>query len=52
MNERNTNSEFTLTIHAVGSDGSTISAHEATVFVMNAYGAVTVNVDKFSLTCG
>ena len=52
MNQRNTNSAFTLTIHATGSDGSSISAHETTVFVMNANGTVTVNFDKFSLTCG
>jgi hypothetical protein len=52
MNERNQNSEFTLTIHATGSDGSTISAHETTVFVDNGNGDVTVNFDKFSLTCG
>jgi hypothetical protein len=43
---------FTLTIHAVGSDGSTITAHETTVFVMNANGTVMVNFDTFNLTCG
>jgi hypothetical protein len=52
LNERNTNSEFTLTIHATGSDGSSITAHETTVFVMNANGTVTVNFDKASLSCG
>lgn len=52
MNERNQNSEFTLTIHAVGSDGSSITAHETTVFVLNGNGTVTVNFDKFNLTCG
>lgn len=52
MNERNGNSVFTLTIHAKGSDGSSITAHETTVFATNANGAVTVNFDKFSLTCG
>ncbi len=52
MNERNQNTEFTLTIHAAGSDGSAIIAHETTVFVMNANGTVTVNFDKFSLGCG
>ena len=51
MNERNQNSEFTLTIHATGSDGSSISAHETTVFVVNSNGDVTVNFDKFNLTC-
>ena len=52
LNERNQNSEFTLTIHATGSDGTSITAHETTVFVMNANGTVTVDFDKLSLTCG
>jgi len=52
LNERNQNSEFTLTIHATGSDGSSITAHETTVFVLNGNGDVTVNFDKLSLTCG
>ena len=52
LNERNGNSEFTLTIHATGSDGSSITAHETTVFAMNANGGVTVDFDKASLTCG
>jgi hypothetical protein len=52
MNERNGNSSFTLTIHATGSDGSSITAHETTVFATNANGVVTVNFDKFSLACG
>ena len=52
MNQRNTNNAFTLTIHATGSDGSTISAHDTAVFVMNANGTVTVNFDKFNLICG
>jgi hypothetical protein len=52
MNERNQNTAFTLTIHLSGSDGSSITAHETTAFVMNANGQVTVNFDKMSLTCG
>jgi hypothetical protein len=52
MNERNQNSEFTLTIHLTGSDGSSITAHETTVFVMNANGQVTASFDKMSLSCG
>lgn len=52
MNEKNGNSAFTLTIHLSGSDGSSITAHETTVFASNANGDVTVNFDKFSLTCG
>lgn len=52
MNERNQNSEFTLTINLAGSDGSSITAHETTVMVYNGNGVITVNFDKFSLTCG
>lgn len=52
MNQRNTNNAFTLTIHATGTDGSTISAHQTAVFVMNANGTVTVNFANFNLTCG
>lgn len=52
LNERNGNSEFTLTIHATGSDGSSITGHETTVFATNANGDVTVDFDKASLSCG
>jgi hypothetical protein len=52
MNERNGNSAFTLTIHLTGSDGSSIRAHETTMFATNANGDVTANFDKFNLTCG
>ena len=52
MNERNQTSAFTLTIHLSGSDGSTITAHETTAFVLNANGTVTVNFDKMNLSCG
>jgi hypothetical protein len=52
FNERNQNSEFTLTIHLTGSDGSAITGHETTVFVDNGNGNITVNFDKVNLTCG
>jgi hypothetical protein len=52
VNERNQNSELTLTIHLSGSDGSAITAHETTVLVYNGNGVVTVSFDKFSLSCG
>jgi hypothetical protein len=52
LNERNTNETFTLTIRVSGSDGSTIIAHEAEHFGMNANGDVTAVFDKMSLTCG
>ena len=52
QNERNQTSAFTLTIHLTGSDGSTITGHETTVFTMNANGTVTVNFDNPTFTCG
>jgi hypothetical protein len=52
LNERNTNNAFTLTIHLSGSDGSAITVHETTVFVMNGIGDITVNFDKLSMSCG
>ena len=52
QNERNTNNAFTLTINLAGSDGSTITVHETTVFTVNANGTVTVNFDKLSASCG
>ena len=52
MNERNQNSAFTLTINLSGSDGSSITVHETTVFTLNANGTVTVNFDKLSASCG
>jgi hypothetical protein len=52
VNERNQNSAFTFTVHLSGSDGSSITAHETSVFVYNGNGDITVNFDKFSLSCG
>lgn len=52
MNERNQNNAFTFSMQMTGSDGSSITAHETTVFAQNANGDVTVNFDKMSLTCG
>jgi len=52
LNERNQTSAFTLTIHATGTDGSSIIAHETTVFVLDANGQVTASFDTFSATCG
>lgn len=52
MNERNQTSAFTFNMRVIGSDGSSITAHETTVFAQNANGDVTVNFDDMSLTCG
>lgn len=52
QNERNANTEFTLTIHLTGDDGSVITAHQTMVIVMNANGTITANFDLRNLTCG
>lgn len=52
QNERNQTNAFTFNIRMIGSDGSSITAHETTVFAQNANGDVTVNFDDMSLTCG
>ena len=52
MNEQNQTSAFTLTLRATGADGSSFTAHQTTVFVMNANGTITVNFAKMNLTCG
>ena len=52
MNQRNQTSAFTLTLHLSGSDGSSITGHETTVFVNDGNGDITVNFDKLNLSCG
>jgi hypothetical protein len=52
LNERNSNSTFTFSVRAFGSDGSVIIGHQTTHFTMNANGTVTVSFDKMSFTCG
>src|SRR5215469_9898265 len=52
MNQRNQTSAFTLTLHLSGSDGSSITGHETTVFVNDGNGDITVNFDKLNLGCG
>ena len=53
FNRQNTNNAFTLTIHLTGSDGSSITVHQVTVFTMNANGVVTVNFVKTPVfSCG
>jgi hypothetical protein len=52
LNERNTNTTFTLSFRATGSDGSSLVGHEVTHFALNANGQVTVDFDRMSVTCG
>lgn len=51
MNEKNSNSTFTLTIRVFAADGSSVTGHEVTHFGLNANGQVTANFDKVSFTC-
>jgi hypothetical protein len=52
INEQNQNSTFTVTVHATGSDGSTILYHDVTHFTLLPNGEISVFFDKPSLTCG
>lgn len=51
LNERNSNTTFTLTIRAFAPDGSSVVGHEVSHFALNANGQVTVSFDKLSFTC-
>ena len=52
LNKQNSNSTFTATIRARGSDGSTIAYHDVAHFTMLPNGDVSVSFDKPSVTCG
>jgi hypothetical protein len=52
LNEKNTNSSFTLTVKLSAPDGSFVTAHEVAHFAMSATGAITVNFDTQTMTCG
>jgi hypothetical protein len=52
VNEKNSNSVFTVSITLVGSNSTTLTAHEVVVFALNANGVATVDFDTFRLTCG
>lgn len=52
LNERNTNSTFTLTVRVTAADGTSVLGHETTHFGTNANGVVTAEFDKLSFTCG
>jgi hypothetical protein len=51
MNEKNSNSTFTLTIRVFAPDGSSVTGHETTHFGLNANGQITANFDKVNFTC-
>jgi hypothetical protein len=52
LNQQNSNSSFTTSEHATGSDGSTVTFHEVAHVTLNADGTLTVSFDRPSLTCG
>ena len=52
MNQQNSNSSFTSSGHATGSDGSNLTYHEVAHFTLNADGTLTVSFDRPGLTCG
>jgi hypothetical protein len=51
MNERNSNSTFTLTLRLFAADGSSVVGHEVSHFTLNANGVITVEFDSLSFTC-
>ena len=51
LNEKNSNTTFTLTIRVSAADGSSVVGHEVTHFALNANGEIVVNFDKPSFTC-
>jgi ABC-type oligopeptide transport system substrate-binding subunit len=51
MNEKNSNSTFTLNLRVFAADGSSVVGHEVTHFGLNANGVVTASFDKLSFSC-
>jgi hypothetical protein len=51
LNNQNSNFTFTGSVHATGSDGSTITLHEVGHMTLTPGGTVTVNFDRPTLTC-
>jgi hypothetical protein len=48
LNQRNAHETFTLTVHAMGSDGTSVWGHETAHFTYNGNGVVTVSFDRLS----
>ena len=51
LNQQNQTSTFTFSAKLVGSDGTTITGHELTQFVLRPDGTVQVDFDKARLSC-
>ena len=52
LNQRNQTSTFTFNVQLSGADGTALTGHEVTQFVLLPDGSVAVSFDKTSLTCG
>jgi hypothetical protein len=52
LNNQNSNSTFTGSVHVTGSDGSSIRYHEVGHITMLPDGSISVSFDKPSITCG
>lgn len=51
LNEKNSNTTFTLSIRVFAPDGSSVVGHDVAHFALNANGEITVSFDKMSFTC-
>jgi hypothetical protein len=51
LNNQNSNDTFTASVHATGSDGSTLTFHEVMHETLTPGGTVTVSFDRPTLTC-
>jgi hypothetical protein len=49
LNQRNSNQTFTLTVHAIGTDGTSVWVHETSHITYNGNGVITVAFDKLRL---
>lgn len=52
MNNQNSNTTSTGSIHVTGSDGSSLSFHEVSHMTLRPDGTISVSFDKPSVTCG
>lgn len=52
VNRNNAEQGFTSSVHATGSDGTSVTMHEVAHMTMLPDGTLVVNFDKPTLTCG
>jgi hypothetical protein len=51
LNERNSNTTFTLSLRLSAADGSSVVGHDVAHFALNANGEITVNFDEMAFVC-